>query len=229
MPDTAVEAKASAASNWIALDDFTASVPIRLLTPRAARLALQLLGLEWEPEYRDGEIEEPERIVGSGLYAWVAGTNSDPLARGVLYWGIGRGAGGVDGRLDYEYSTAHPAYDHGHGMAIGRSNARAVRSPVRTSFTAAEVQQRGALLGLNELSTRGRQQVIAFLRHLVVDGDDGPIIDLALVEWFVIRLSIQVGHTGAPVQSQHATAWANTSEADWAAYAVRCVWEGGAH
>ncbi|MFF4507602.1 hypothetical protein [Streptomyces sp. NPDC001401] len=191
---------------------FTAPVALNLTTPRAVTLALAELGLGWEPIPLDVANNDRQ----AGLYAWVDGLVDelavDLVDRGVLYWGIGTGAGGAVERVRREIGFVGPNATHAHGITVHRRAAVPIAAPVTVQETdlgwltspAFDIKPEGAAIAL----------------HWLEEIKDSPSLLIKAVEHLAIRIAIHFGDTGAPVNSTHAGAWEDDSPADWAAWGV---------
>lgn len=191
---------------------FTAPVALNLTTPKAVTLAFSELGLGWEPVPIDAAKVDGQ----AGLYAWVDGLveepAADPVDRGVLYWGVGTGAGGFAERVRREISYVGPEASHAHGIAVHRRAAIPIAAPVTVQDT--------DLGWLTSPSFDIEPEGAAIALHWLEEIKDNPLLLIKAVEHLAIRISIHFGDTGAPVNSTHAGAWENYSPADWAAWAV---------
>nr|WP_296774165.1 hypothetical protein [Rhodococcus sp. (in: high G+C Gram-positive bacteria)] len=181
-----------------------APISLRLITPRLLIEGLRYLGLAWEPE--------PFEEVGSddqrpGMYTWVDGIDlsRDAVDRAVLYTGIGMNA-----RYRVVKESSWKTGDHAHGRMLARRNACALLGSVTGSGTP-------DLSFLHELSERHllKEEGIAIVHDWVE-----RVSPLRQAEEFSIRLSIHLGDTVSPVNSQFAGAWNTQRPADWAAFAV---------
>lgn len=187
-----------------------ATVPLRLLTPRLLTRGLERLGLHWSPiRYSDNAGVEA-LSTQPGLYTWVDNLHvaADPLGQGILYVGIGVGANGVAGRVRRENAGRRDGV-HAHGLMLKRRNALALLGGI--SDVGLESGWLDSLVANNHLNARGAENIA---RWRV---ETHPV---ACAEQFAIRLSIHLGDTVAPVNSQYARAWADDSSADWAAFAA---------
>ncbi|MCP2342031.1 hypothetical protein [Actinomadura rupiterrae] len=174
----------------------------------------RLLGFDWSPV----PFGESSLTIESGLYAWVDGRGiamdsaspeppEDPLDRGVLYWGIGKGNEGVLGRLHDEVKWVTDDATHGHGMAMHARLASPVVGPVSRDdgYDISWIDQL--------LTEHGAQQVRLWL-------GDASLGVVQKAEQLAIRLVLHLGDVGAPVQSLFSGAWANDHAADWAAWGI---------
>jgi hypothetical protein len=199
-----------------------ATVQLRLLTPAAAVEAFKLVGLNWNPTavevtktggedgYKPEFSDRNPRISTAGLYAWTVPTGRDDhdfMTGGIIYWGVGHD---LDKRLASELKGVAAAYVHGHGMASHRTGARPVRGEVdyNTNFddykwVRAVTDQFASIGDEDETYERYWTYLQRFANDLRNANTRGPTI-----EKFGVRLSMHVGDVGAPVQSQHAGAWA---------------------
>ncbi|MGX1668615.1 hypothetical protein [Streptomyces sp. NPDC055400] len=191
---------------------FTAPVALNLTTPRAVTLAFAELGLGWQPVPLDAANIDGQ----AGLYAWVDGIVDEPAAnlvdRGVLYWGIGTGTGGVVERVRREIGYVGPGASHAHGIAVRRRAAVPVAAPVTVQDT--------DLGWLTSPKFDIKPEGAGIALHWLEEIKDSPLLLIKAVEHLAIRIAIHFGDTGAPVNSTHAGAWENDSSADWAAWAV---------
>ncbi|MFD9817441.1 hypothetical protein [Streptomyces violascens] len=191
---------------------FTAPVVLNLTTPRAVSLAFAELGLGWAPVPLDMANIDGQ----AGLYAWVDGRVDAPTTslvdRGVLYWGVGTGAGGVVDRLRREIGYVGPGASHAHGIAVHRRAAVPVAAPVTVQDTDLE--------WLTSPAFDMKPEGVAIALHWLEEIKDNPLLLVKAVEHLAIRIAIHFGDTGAPVNSTHAGAWENDSPADWAAWGV---------
>jgi hypothetical protein len=178
-----------------------------LTTPTAIVHGLGELGIQWEATAHD--FTEPAKHSEPGLYTWVDGCSNAPIMeRPILYIGVATGAGGLGRRLANEMSWGSGDFIHGHGRAVHNRAASAVSGSLsqelvdlewmNTQFEVANPQLEPAVEWLSASST-------TLIRR---------------AEILAIRLSLHLGHTVAPVNSQHGGAWESTSCADFLAYRV---------
>lgn len=181
-----------------------AAVALRLITPEILANALAVAGITWVPK----DPRQSDLAGGDGLYTWVDGLGvEDPLRSGVLYIGIGRSKEGVLDRLEKELSWR--GNDHAHGLAIARRQARALvgrvdRAPEPPRFVA-------ELVDAGLLNDRANHYFEQWWSRDPLSG----------AEQLAVRLSIHLGDTVSPVNSQYAGAWNRDDyDADWVAFAV---------
>lgn len=181
----------------VLLDDLLAPTTLRLLTVAGLQELLLGLGLAWAPVPADQLTSEP------GLYCWVDGRGETPHRHaGVLYIGVGRGAGGTGGRLRREQGWVQHGV-HGHGRAVRRLSAKALGGPVRR-----------VPADLAWLADVIPSDAAARTREWLQGERDAPHV----AEAVAIRLSLHVGDVAVPVNAT--TAWDTDSLADWAAWAL---------
>ena len=191
-------------ARYLWVPDGLASVALRLITPAVLSDALSVAGILWHPV----EPKEDTFRDRHGLYTWVDGRGGvDPRHSGILYIGIGRSKEGVLNRLDKESSWR--GNDHAHGLAIARRDARALvgavrRQPERPRFV-------DALISAAVLNERAADYFEQWWSRE----------PLSAAEQLAVRLSIHLGDTVTPVNSQYAGAWNRDDyDADWVAFAV---------
>ncbi|KJR10553.1 hypothetical protein UG54_00750 [Gordonia sihwensis] len=145
-----------------------------------------------------------------GLYMWVdnLAQETDVTDNAVLYVGIGIGRDGVAKRVHYEHGFRQDGI-HAHGLMLKRRNAHALLGEIADT-------------GLNDdwmdwLVANDYLNAVA-PDHIRRWRDTTDPVRSA--ERFAVRLSIHLGDTVAPVNSQYAGAWADDSGADWAAVAA---------
>ncbi|MFT7022432.1 MAG: hypothetical protein ACJA07_001516 [Rhodococcus sp. (in: high G+C Gram-positive bacteria)] len=184
-----------------------APVTLRLATPRLIIDGLRYIGLDWAARPFD-EIPADDRR--PGMYTWVDGIDlsRELFDRAVLYTGVGQEHRGVRGRVVKEMAWA--SGEHAHGLMLVRRKAEPIL---------------GAVTIVDDLDLQFLKDLVEndLLHEKAVDiirgwGAYRSAIERA--EEFAIRLSIHLGDTVSPVNSQYAGAWRNLRPADWAAYAV---------
>jgi hypothetical protein len=195
----------------------TTPIALRLSTPTALQRGLRLFGLHWLPQIYDrATLLEREHDTEPGLYCWVtAGFQAglmDPLEGGVLYIGIGDGRTGWRKRLRDEWGWIDTEADHGHGMAMHRTNAKVVGSPVK------HVER--PLTWLTQSLVGENDRVIPLIHEYLRNIAAGELAAARAAESIAIRLAIDLGDTGAPVNSAGAGAWATNRPEDWAGFAA---------
>lgn len=184
-----------------------APVTLRLTTPRLIIDGLRYIGLDWEAKPFD---EVPAEDRRPGLYTWVDGIDlsRDLLDRAVLYTGVGEEKRGVRGRVAKERSWT--SGDHAHGRMLERRRAE----PVLGAVTIVDD------LDLHFLDVLVENELLHEKAVDIIRGWGAYSSAIERAEEFAIRLSIHLGDTVTPVNSQYAGAWRNLRPADWAAYAV---------
>lgn len=181
----------------LTLDDLLVPTTLRLTTVAGLQRLLLRLGLDWDPTPMPRVSSQP------GLYCWVDGSGPHDLeAAGVLYVGVGRGAGGTAERLRRETSWVARGV-HGHGRAVRRLAGRALGGPVHR-----------VPVDLSWLPEVIPDDAAARTERWLRGGRDAPHV----AEAVAIRLSLHVGDVAAPVNAT--TAWDTDSPADWAAWAL---------
>lgn len=201
---------ASGGSAYLWVPDGVATVPLRLITPRLLSSALAIAGIQWKVAARkDSVLAKTE----PGLYAWVDGRSdqADPLKAGILYIGIGESSKGVLDRIDYEDNVR--TGDHAHGLAISRRNAIAVVGSVESDLVAPDFV-RNYVHSYDDLNERA-------IGHFDQWWESAQVDLQRAVERVAIRLSVHLGDTVSPVNSQFAGAWnQDASDADWVAFSI---------
>jgi hypothetical protein len=180
----------------------TALAALQLTTPAALSEGLRLLGLMWEPAPWDASTGD----TAPGMYAWVIPTHPDDLVHcPAVYLGIGERDVGWRARVRDEESWR--SGDHAHGIAIRRTNAKAVGGPIHRTEP-----EMGWLPGI--VTDEGVKTLVAYLH------DEVAAAPLRTAEAIAIRMAIHLGDTGSPVNSTQGGAWNNNSGQDWAGYAA---------
>lgn len=192
----------------------TTSVALHLATPTALRRGLRLFGLYWSPRaYAREDLVARDHDTEPGLYCWVTAGPRDSLDGGVLYIGIGDGRTGWRSRLRDEWGWIGAEADHGHGMAMHRTNASVVGGPV--TYVARPLGWLARALGDGNVG--GIPLITGYVGGI---GAGGRLTSTKAAEAIAIRLAIHLGDTGAPVNSAGAGAWATNRPEDWAGYAA---------
>jgi hypothetical protein len=176
------------------------------MTPAILADGLAVVGLRWTPTL---VMDSGDARTRPGLYTWVDGRSDvvDPRSRGILYIGISESGQGVGQRISDEESWR--GNDHAHGSAIARRDA----VPLVGEITSVDGADLSFVARLDDVLNDTAMSRIERWQEA-----KSP---LQRAEEFAVRLSIHLGDTVSPVNSQYAGAWNNDHrDADWAAYAV---------
>lgn len=166
----------------------TSPVTLNLMTPVAMRAGLKLVGFEWNYQVWD-TVTKPATI--DHLYFWGKGETPDTL--GATYIGIDESEDGH--RVRFEYNSATTDYIHAHARAVVRTGSTTVSAPL--------IKHAPDLSWAHETKTEKYVEALAAKWQHLYDTER----PLRLTEQFAIRLSVHLGDTGVPVNSEHKGAW----------------------
>lgn len=171
----------------------TAKTELNLATPDDISEGLRRIGVSWNPSPHSGKSHD-------SLYSWVAGeSQAGAVQRGVIYIGIDGSTTG--GRVADEHGWRSEGI-HAHGLALARTHAIAVLSPVVLQ-DADRVDEAWSVLSARSVAYPGEvEHGRAWFDEAIAEGKL-----LGACEKFAIRLTVHLGDVGVPVNSQYKNAW----------------------
>lgn len=170
----------------------TAPVTLNLVTIEALREGLAVVGIGWDPVPFDAM--NPPRT--NGLYAWATNQGA------VIYLGVGERAGGngLAVRLADEIKWAQSDNIHGHALAVTRLGGQGVKVVPHGGDIVALEAFDDSWIKNAIWSDKRKESALSYV-------NDMREPSYRKVEQFSIRLSMHLGDVGAPVNSQHKSAW----------------------
>lgn len=170
-----------------------AKTELNLTTPDDISEGLRRIGVSWNPSPHSGESHD-------SLYSWVVGeSQTGAVQRGVIYIGIDNSTTG--GRVSDEHSWRGEGI-HAHGLALARTKAIAVLSPVVLQDADRVDEAWSALSTRSERYPGEVERGRAWFDEAVAEGKL-----LSACEKFAIRLTVHLGDVGVPVNAQYKNAW----------------------